>query len=119
MSDLVVDRNDKLDILTVEDVAQYFRKSVSWVYKNWKVLGGRKLGGSLLFPRKENLYERLFNKGEGVEVRFHPEGDQVHGSLVQNKNTGKASRGKKKGGIKESKAGRGDPNRHGLLGIGQ
>lgn len=119
MSDLVVDGNEKLDILTVEEVAQYFRKSPSWVYKNWKVLGGRKLGGSLLFPRKEDLYERLFDKGEGVEVRLHSEWDQAHGSLVQNKNRGKAGRGKKKGGIKESKAGRGDPNRHGLFGVGQ
>jgi len=117
MSELAVDRNSNADILTVEEVAQYFRKSPSWVYKNWKVLGGRKLRGSLFFPRKENLYERLFDKGEGVEVRFHPDGDQAHGSLVQNKNRGKKGRGRKEGRAKKSKASREDINRHGLFGI--
>jgi len=40
----------KSDILTPEEVAQYLRKSLSWVYKNWQILGGRKLRGSLFFP---------------------------------------------------------------------
>ena len=40
------------DILTVEEVALYLRKSTSWVYKNWQALGGRKLRGSLFFPSK-------------------------------------------------------------------
>ena len=117
MSDLAIDKNSNPDILTVEEAALYLRKSASWVYKNWKVLGGRKLGGSLLFPRKEDLYERIFNKGEGVEVRFHPEGDQADGSLVQNKNRGKKGRGRKEGRAKKSKAGRENINRHGLFGI--
>ena len=66
VSELTIDRNPNPDILTVEEAALYLRKSPSWVYKNWQVLGGRKLGGSLFFPRKEELYERLFGKGQGV-----------------------------------------------------
>lgn len=101
-----------------EEVAQYLRKSTSWVYKHWKELGGRKLGGSLLFPRLEDLYhEYLFRKKEGVALRFHPEGDQVYGDLVQNKNRGKTGRSKKKGGGKKPKTGIEDPNRYGLLDI--
>ncbi len=108
------------DILTIEEVAQYLRKSPSWVYKHWKILGGVKLGGSILFPSKEELQERLFGKGQGVSVRFHPPGDQAHGSLVQNKKRGKGGRGKKTGGSVEPANGRGggeigeDPSRHGL-----
>ena len=109
-----------LEILTPEEVAQYLRKSTSWVYKNWQALGGRKLGGSLFFPRKEDLYERLFCKRQGqrVEVRFHPEGDQAQQSLVQNKNGGQTGRSKKKGGAKKSKTDGDNPNRYGLLDIG-
>jgi len=54
----------KKNILTPEEVAQYLRKSLSWVYKNWQILGGRKLRGSLFFPKKEELYERIFYKRE-------------------------------------------------------
>ena len=116
-----IDKTRPSDILTPEEVAQFFRKSTSWVYKNWKELGGRKLGGSLFFPRKEDLYERLFDKGKGVEVRLHPERNQAHGGVVQNKKAGKTGRGKKKGGNSKAKAtgDRGDPNRHGLLGTGE
>lgn len=49
-------------IQTVEEVAQFFQKSPSWVYRNWKKLGGKKLGGSLFFPSKEDIYERLLFK---------------------------------------------------------
>lgn len=59
-------------IMTPEETAQYLRKSLSWVYKNSALLGGRKLGGSLFFPAKEDLYERIFEKRERVEVRLHP-----------------------------------------------
>jgi hypothetical protein len=100
-----VDINLNQDILTPEEVAQYLRKSTSWVYKNWQALGGRKLRGSLFFPRKEDLYERLFGKRKGVALRLHPEGDQVHGNLVQNQNRGKNRRGIKKKGAKHSPTG--------------
>jgi hypothetical protein len=106
-------------IQTVEEVAQYFQKSLSWVYKNWKLLGGKKLGGSLIFPAKEDLYEHVFCKKEGVEIRLHSKGNQAHECLVPNKERGTGSRGKKKGGNSKSETNDNDPNRHGLLGIGE
>ncbi|RJP85682.1 MAG: helix-turn-helix domain-containing protein [Desulfobacteraceae bacterium] len=105
------------DILTVEEAARYLRKSPSWVYKNAGRLGGRKLGGSLFFPAKEDLYEHLFSQGKGVEVRLHHQRKQVHGSLVQNQNRGEASRGKEKRGGKEPETTGENPNRHGILGF--
>jgi len=105
-------------IMSVEETAQYLRKSLSWVYKNAELLGGRKLGGSLFFPAKEDLYERLFCKREGVEVRLHSKGDQVHRSLVQNKNQSQGSRGKKKRGGKKPETREKSSDRHGLLGTG-
>ncbi len=98
----VIDRLPEPEIMTPEEVASYLKKSLSWVYKHWQVLGGVKLGGSILFPSKEELHERIFSKREGVEVRLHSEGDQVHGSLVQNQKRGKGGRGKKKGRVEES-----------------
>ena len=107
MSNSPIDKNSTSGIMTAEEVALFLRKSTSWVYKNWQELDGRKLGGSLFFPKKEDLYERLFGKRQGqeVEVRLHPEGDQVHGNL-------------KKGGAKKSKTDGDDPNRYGLLDLG-
>ena len=70
-------------ILTPEEIAQYLRKSLSWVYKNWQVLGGVKLGGSLFFPSKEDLYERLFGKGKGWRYDFTHQGTRHTGGLVQ------------------------------------
>jgi hypothetical protein len=59
--------------MTPEDVALFLRKSVSWIYKHWRELGGVKIGGSIFFPEKETLYERLFCRKEGVEVRLKRE----------------------------------------------
>ncbi len=82
------DSDSRTGIMTAEEVAQLFAKSESWVYKHWRELGGVKLGGSLFFPNKEDLYERLFQKGKGLEVRFHPQGREVHSGLVSNQNRG-------------------------------
>ena len=112
--------NSKKSIMTVEEVAQFMGKSASWVYKNSHALGGRKLGGSLFFPSKEDLYDNLFceREREGVEVRLHPQGDQVYGNLVRNKKSGQTGRGRKtKGGVKSQAVDR-DANRHGLFGSG-
>ncbi len=106
-------------IMTPEEVAKYLRKSISWVYKNRQALGGRKLKGSLFFPKKEDLYERLFHQGERVEIRLHPKKIQANRSLVQNKNRGQAGRVQKKGGDFKSQGREGDPNRHGILGACQ
>ena len=81
-----------------EEVARYLHRSLSWVYKNWQVLGGRKLRGSIFFPKKENLYERLFSKEERVEVRLHPGRGKVFEQLVQDQSRGQGGRGEKKGG---------------------
>jgi len=118
------------DILTPEEVAQYLRKSTSWVYKNWKELGGRKLGGSLLFPKQEDLYECLFGKKRsneqgkedksniGLEVRLHSQRREILGTILPNKTRGKGSRGGKEEKDKstERKTGNNDPNRHQLFG---
>jgi len=116
-----IDKNYNYEMMTLEEVAQYFRKSQSWVYKNWKILGGEKLGGSLVFPAKEDLYEHVFCEKEGVEVRLHLKRNQVHECLVPNKERGTGSRGKKKGGNNKpaSEIDSDAPNRHGLLGIGE
>ena len=110
-----IDTHIEYSILTPEEVALYLNKSVSWVYKHWEILGGRKLGGSLFFPRKEELYERIFCKGQGlVEVRLCPEEKQAHTRWLQNKNRSQKGRSKKKGGNKQSEN-RDDPNRHNLF----
>ncbi len=112
------DQKGKPAILTPEEVAQYLRKSCSWVYKHWQELGGVKLGGSLFFPSKEDLYERLFGQGKGVEVRLHPERKKVQRGRVQDEK-GRPARGsqtKGGGGKGEGKVG---DDRHGLLGPGQ
>lgn len=109
--------NDISYTSNIEEVTQYLRKSTSWVYKHWQILGGRKLGGSLFFPSKEDLYEHLFCKAEGVEVRLHPEGNQVHRNLVQNEGRSNAGRSEKKGGYKKPQAESDGTDRHGLYRI--
>lgn len=124
MTEISVDNNFDQDILTLEEAALYLRKSTSWVYKHWQELGGRKLGGSLFFPGKEDLYERLFCQRKGVEVRLHPERNPAHGGLVQNQERGPKGRNGQKGGNSQPKTGDANgngknPNRHGLLGVSQ
>lgn len=109
-----VDILDNLSIMTAEEVAKFLKKSQSWVYQNWQELGGVKLKGSLLFPSKEELYERLFGKKERVEVRFHQQRQSVHGFMVQNQKRSQKSRSQtKRGGRKTDFLS--DANRHGLF----
>jgi hypothetical protein len=103
-------------IMNVEETARFMRMSVSWVYKNSADLGGRKLGGSLFFPSKEDLYERLFSKRDGGQVRFRVPEKKVHQCVAQNKNRSKTGRSKKTRGVEKPKAGSREANRHGLLG---
>jgi hypothetical protein len=81
---VLLDKNAKSAILTPEEVAQFFRKSTSWVYKNWEELGGRKLGGSLFFPRKEDLYLPflLFEYTKSRKLIYHRGLDQLQNSAV-------------------------------------
>ena len=46
-----VDSTTPFGIMSPKEVAVYLHKSESWVYKNWQILGGRKLKGSLFFPK--------------------------------------------------------------------
>ena len=118
MTSTKIDTAIEYSILSPEEVAEFLHKSVSWVYKHSEELGGRKLGGSLFFPRKEELYEHLFPKRERMEVRFHPEPKQTHKIRIQNQNRSKKINDQKKGGNRKPKD-RDDPNRHGLLRTGE
>jgi hypothetical protein len=71
---------------------------------------------SIIFPKKEDLYERLFPKGEGLEIRLHPKWNQVYENLVPNKNRGPKGRIQKEGGDTKPENREGDPNRHEILG---
>ena len=115
----VLEASDNRAILSPDEVAQYLGKSVSWVYKHWQELGGAKLGGSLFFPEKERLYERIFGKTEkNVDVRLCSSGTKVLKKGVQNQAGGKSGRGpQKKGGGKRSNDTDG-ANRHNLFGVG-
>jgi len=108
--------NENINIQTPKEVAIFLQKSTSWVYDHWEELGGVKLGGSLFFPDKEDFYELLFNKRQGMAVRLHAKRKKTHGHVVQNKKGGKKSRSKKKGGVEQT--GVEQPNRHGILGAG-
>ena len=117
MGNSTTNNNQKI-ISTAKDVATYLGKSESWVYKYQKKLGVKKLGGSLLFPNREELYEFILCKEKGVEIRFHPKRQKVHRSVVQNKDRSKTSGSKKKKGTRKSRSNdavKSDPNRYGLL----
>jgi len=104
--------------MKIEEAAKFLGKSHSWIYKNWRILGGRKLGGSLFFPSKEDLYERiLFREKKTISVRVHCKRDQIHGNLVQIKNGSKRCGGQKKGGNQKPEATNDDPNRHKLFDV--
>jgi hypothetical protein len=103
------------DILTPKEAAQYLKVSLSWVYKNRKILGGRKLRGSLRFPGKEDLYERIFRTRQRMEVRFPIQQKEASKQLLQDQNRGKRGRSRKKKGTEESGPDPRSPNRHGLL----
>ncbi len=103
-----------IEILCVKDVVKYLGRSQSWVYANSKVLGGVKVEGSLFFPSKEKIYERLFRRKEKmVEVRIPLPEEKVHEIGLQNKKRSNGKRSRKKKGAKEAEK-RGI-NRHGLF----
>jgi hypothetical protein len=107
---------DQKEIMTVEETAHFLRKSPTWVYRHAEELGGRKLGGSLFFPSKEDLYEHLFCRREGVEVRIRTQKSSIHQSRIQKEKRGQSSRGRKTKGVKKSKHDPNAANRHGLFG---
>jgi hypothetical protein len=107
---------DQKRIMTVEETAHFLRKSPTWVYRHAEELGGRKLGGSLFFPSKEDLYEHLFGRREGVEVRIRTQQSSIHQSRIQKEKRGQSSRGRKTKGVEKSKHDPNAANRHGLFG---
>ncbi|MDP3696141.1 MAG: hypothetical protein Q8R42_08515 [Desulfocapsaceae bacterium] len=48
------------ELLKPVDIAKLFSQSLAWVSKNYKKIGGIKIGGRVFFPPKEMIYERLF-----------------------------------------------------------
>ncbi len=86
------------DVMYVKDVAEFFNMSPSWVYRHYKKLGGVKIGGTVLFPKKEEIYERLFQQEEEVVgVLFPLPKKSIHKSRLQTKKRrlGSGSRKKK------------------------
>ena len=59
-----------------KEVARYLRKSVSWDYRNWKVLGNVKLGGSLVSLERRNSMSTYFIKGKGWRFDFTLRGNR-------------------------------------------
>jgi len=102
----MVNKPSSVDVETasVKDIAKFFNKSPSWVYSHYKEIGGKKLvGGSIIFPRTTDIYDRLFHTQQGLEIPLFLERNQIlehrknGSSLVSNKKRGKKSGGKKKG----------------------
>ena len=66
----------------------------------------------MIFPPREQFYERLFFGEEGMAVRFHDEGGETHPGMVQNQERGKRGRIAKTAGADQA-----DANRHGLFNL--
>lgn len=96
------------------EIAEMFGQSISWVCRHYKQLGGEKIGGRVFFPAKEVIYERLFSQEQGMALRLHPEGREVHSGMVPDQERGNRRRAEKKTGVKEA-----DLNRHGLFETGE
>ncbi|MCP4341201.1 MAG: hypothetical protein GY799_20545 [Desulfobulbaceae bacterium] len=46
----------------------------------------------MFFPPKEVLYERLFCKEQGVEIRFYDEKPEIHSGLIRNEKRAELSK---------------------------
>ena len=107
---------DGIEILCVKDVAEYLKKSPSWVYKNFKLLGGAKIGGSVFFPPKEKIYERLFQQTEEmVGVLFPVQKAPLHGGRIQNQERSGGRRSRTEKGGETAAEAEARKNRHGLF----
>ena len=102
MSSLNENHSPDSDILTVKEVAQYLRKSTSWVYRHQQELGASKLGGSLLF-RKVRIDGRLSGEEQkDVQVQLQVPKTAAHKSRVQDETRSPTSRSREKGGTGKS-----------------
>jgi hypothetical protein len=105
-----------IEITCVKDVAKFLKRSPSWIYKNFQELGGVKVGGSVLFPAKEKIYERLFKqKEEMVRVLLPVQKEAVHKGRFQKEKGGPGSRGRKEKRSKNTKEN--GVNRHGIFNL--
>ncbi|HKJ63870.1 MAG TPA: hypothetical protein VJ969_00595 [Desulfopila sp.] len=95
------------------DIAKMFGQSLSWVSKNYRKLGGVKIGGRMFFPPREVLYERLFCGEERVAIRLHDERPEAHQSMVYDK-----ARSSESGTGKKKRVEQAGLNRHGLFDAG-
>lgn len=102
--------------MTPDEVASFFKKSTSWVYKNWKILGGVKLGGSLFFPNQKEMYDLLFQQRKPVGVSHHSQGKQESRNPVQDQIKKQTEQNKQLGKIEKTASGGENSNRHGLFG---
>lgn len=101
-----------------EEVAQYLRVSMSWVYQNWQVLGGVKIGGKIFFPNQRDLYEHIFYQRERMEVRVRGKQKATQQSVVSDKIRGKKGVSKTQRGNNKSKTENQRADRHNIWGSG-
>ena len=50
------------ELLTLKDAAKYLNQSDSWLYRRWKEIGGKKLGGNIRFA-KADIEKFIAKKG--------------------------------------------------------
>ena len=106
-----------MEILCVKDVAEFFKISRAWVYKNYELIGGVKIGGSVRFPSRKERYERLFQQKKGmVGVLLPPQETTLHQGRIQNQKGCSGIRSREKKGGKGAETAKTRDNRHGLLG---
>lgn len=105
-----------IEILCVKDVAEFLKISPSWVYKNYQLLGGVKIGGSVRFPSRKEMYERLFQqKKRVVGVLLSSQETALYKGRIQNEERSFSPRGREKKGGEGTESIDNRINRHGLL----
>jgi len=108
-----------LKVLTPQDVADFLKVSISWVYKNADMLGVVRVKGVLRFPTREVIYERLFGAGnKDLAIQLCDERDSVQRIRLQDNDGCAACGGECTQGLAEP-AGKAAANRHGLLGAAE
>jgi predicted DNA-binding transcriptional regulator AlpA len=73
-----LDQTLTYEIIQAQEAADFLKMSLSWIYDHYQELGGRKIGGTVLFPSRGEIYERLFGQqAQNVAVRFSAERESV------------------------------------------
>jgi len=93
----------RINLESVKSVAEFFGKSVSWIYAHKEEIGAVKIGGSWFFPSKEEIYERLFRQTpKSLEIRLCDKRSKISKPLLQNKEKGNGCRIQKERGGEKS-----------------